>query len=91
MIKLTKHLPLTLTGPRPLKEAISSGGGVSLNEISTAPGSELMLKKKPGIFCGGEMLDWTSPTGGFLIQGSVTQGAVAARSMIRYLENGAGQ
>ena len=37
-------------------------------------------------YCGGgEMLDWDAPKGGFLIQASVTQGAVAARGMLNWL------
>lgn len=85
MAKLLKAFPLELLGPRPLLEAISSKGGVDLEEIETQPGLELMLKKHPGFFCGGEMLDWDAPTGGFLIQASVTQGAVAARGMLNWL------
>jgi predicted flavoprotein YhiN len=30
--------------------------------------ANFMLKKYPGVFCIGEMLDWDAPTGGFLIQ-----------------------
>jgi predicted flavoprotein YhiN len=85
MVKLLKAFPLELLGPRPLLEAISSKGGVDLEEIEIDPGLELMLKKHPGFFCGGEMLDWDAPTGGFLIQASVTQGAVAARGMLNWL------
>ncbi|MBS1958227.1 MAG: TIGR03862 family flavoprotein [Bdellovibrionales bacterium] len=77
--------PIELLKPRPLLEAISSGGGVALDEVSAEPGSELMLKKHPSVFCGGEMLDWSAPTGGFLIQGCVTQGAVAGQSIWNYI------
>lgn len=84
-----KNFPIDFLRPRPLSEAISSRGGIALDEIDTEPGRELALKKFPGFFAGGEMLDWSAPTGGFLIQGAVTQGAVAAKSMLRYL-NGAG-
>ncbi len=88
MATLVKRFPVELLSPRPLLEAISSKGGVELQEISIEPGSELMLKKHPGFFCGGEMLDWDAPTGGFLIQASVTQGAVAARGMLNWLQQG---
>jgi uncharacterized flavoprotein (TIGR03862 family) len=74
---LIKKLPILLKGPRPLSEAISSSGGVSMVEVD----QNLMLKKVPGIFLCGEMLDWDAPTGGFLIQGAVLQGVVAARAM----------
>jgi uncharacterized flavoprotein (TIGR03862 family) len=85
MIDLIKAFPIKLTGPRPLLEAISSRGGVDLGEIHTEPNQEFMLKKHPGLFCGGEMLDWTAPTGGFLIQAAVTQGAVVAKNILTFL------
>jgi predicted flavoprotein YhiN len=86
MIRKIKAFPLQLLSARPLLEAISSKGGVLLDELMLEPGRELMLKKHPGIFCGGEMLDWDAPTGGFLIQASVTQGAVAARGMLEFIQ-----
>ncbi|MBU6154923.1 MAG: TIGR03862 family flavoprotein [Bdellovibrionales bacterium] len=88
MVSLIKRFPLEILRPRPLMESISSKGGVDLGEVRVDPGCELMLKKHPGFFCGGEMLDWDAPTGGFLIQASVTQGAVAARGMLGWMENG---
>ena len=66
-----KNFPVFLKQPRPLSESISSKGGVLLSEIKET----LELKKVPAIFCGGEMLDWDAPTGGFLIQACVSQGA----------------
>jgi uncharacterized flavoprotein (TIGR03862 family) len=69
-----KHLPLEFGEPQPLSEAISSAGGVQLDELD--PG--LMLTKQPGIHLAGEMLDWDVPTGGFLIQACVAQGRAAA-------------
>ncbi|NDG85674.1 MAG: aminoacetone oxidase family FAD-binding enzyme, partial [Proteobacteria bacterium] len=87
MVHRIKNFEIDLLGPRPLLEAISSRGGVDLEEVSTEPGSELMLKRFPGVFAGGEMLAWSAPTGGFLIQGAVTQGAVAGANMLRYLKS----
>ncbi len=85
LVRMVKAFPLEFLRPRPLIEAISSAGGIDLSEVSTEQGSELQLKRFPGVFVGGEMLNWTAPTGGFLIQGAVTQGAVAAQSILRYL------
>lgn len=76
-----KHFPVMLQAARPLSEAISSRGGVALNEID----SSFQLKGTPGVFIAGEMLDWSAPTGGFLIQASVSQGFVAAQGMLKYL------
>lgn len=72
-----KALPIELLEPRPLSESISASGGVSWDELG--PGLE--LKKAPGIHCAGEMVDWDAPTGGFLLQASVSMGAVAAEAI----------
>lgn len=77
MARSIKALPLTLRRPRPLVEAISSTGGLDWSEVDDA----LMLKKFPGVFVAGEMLDWDAPTGGFLIQGCVSQGHFVARGI----------
>lgn len=70
-----KKFPVKLERPRPLEEAISSTGGLSFSELN----ENLMLKKYPGIFAAGEMLDWHAPTGGFLIQASVSEGVFVAK------------
>ena len=44
-----------------------------------------MLKKYPGIFAAGEMLDWDTVTGGFLIQACVSQGFLAGQGVVSYL------
>jgi predicted flavoprotein YhiN len=78
-----KAFPIELLSPRPLEEAISSKGGVSMKALD----ERLMLKKYPGIFLAGEMLDWDAPTGGFLIQGCVTQGFCAGLGINHYLKS----
>jgi uncharacterized flavoprotein (TIGR03862 family) len=80
LIRLIKHFPVALKGPRPLAEAISSSGGLDLRELDET----FMLKRFPGIFAGGEMLNWDAPTGGFLIQGSVSQGHFVGSQMLKY-------
>lgn len=79
LVGVLKKFPLTLKESRPLEEAISSSGGLDLSELD----ENLMLKKFPGIFVGGEMLNWDAPTGGFLIQASVSQGYLAGKGLIR--------
>ena len=65
------HIPLL--APRPIAEAISTAGGVCWSELDDS----LMLKKLPGVFCAGEMIDWEAPTGGFLLQGCFATGTRA--------------
>lgn len=75
LAEFIKNVPLTLKRPRPLSEAISSRGGVALRELSL----ELRLKKFERIYAIGEMLAWDAPTGGFLIQAAVSQGAAVGK------------
>jgi uncharacterized flavoprotein (TIGR03862 family) len=77
-----KNLPVPLTAPRPLDEAISSAGGVTFESLD----EHLMLKKLPGVFCAGEMLDWEAPTGGYLITACMASGRVAGMGVARWLE-----
>ncbi|HEV2804692.1 MAG TPA: TIGR03862 family flavoprotein [Chthoniobacterales bacterium] len=75
-IALIKNFPITLRGPRPIEEAISSAGGVPWRELD----ENLMLRKLPGIFVAGEMIDWEAPTGGYLLQGCFATATRAGRS-----------
>lgn len=68
-----KALPLRLAAPRPLAEAISSAGGVRVEELD----GNLMLRRLPGVFCAGEMLDWEAPTGGYLLTACLASGQAA--------------
>jgi len=76
-----KHCVIPLTRPRPLDEAISSAGGVCWSELD----SKLMLKKLPGTFLAGEMIDWEAPTGGYLMQGCFATATRAAHSAAGWL------
>ena len=77
-----KALPVTLTGMRPLDEAISSAGGVRFEGLDAG----LMLRSLPGVFCAGEMLDWEAPTGGYLLTGCFATGRAAGQGAIRWLQ-----
>ncbi|MHB1353278.1 MAG: TIGR03862 family flavoprotein [Thiobacillus sp.] len=76
-----KSLPLTLVAPRPLDEAISSGGGVRFEALD----AHLMLRDVPGVFCAGEMLDWEAPTGGYLLSACFATGRAAGQGALNYL------
>ena len=81
-----KRLPLILTQPRPLAEAISTAGGVRLEALDDA----LMLRQHPGVFCAGEMLDWEAPTGGYLLTACFASGLRAGRGAVAYLRRSRG-
>ncbi|MGO4706291.1 TIGR03862 family flavoprotein [Microvirga sp. 2MCAF38] len=82
----SKALPLVLTGVKPLDRAISSAGGVSFDELDT----HLMLRRLPGVFVAGEMLDWEAPTGGYLLQATFATGIAAAKGVLACLHAGKG-
>lgn len=77
-----KHCVIPLSGPRPLDEAISSAGGVAWSELD----QDLMLRRFPGCFVAGEMIDWEAPTGGYLMQGCFATGTRAGNSAAAWLE-----
>jgi uncharacterized flavoprotein (TIGR03862 family) len=81
LIARIKRFPIQLGERQPLEEAISSSGGLEWIEVDQS----MMLKSFPGVFAAGEMLDWHAPTGGFLIQGCVSQGYVAGMGMVEFL------
>jgi uncharacterized flavoprotein (TIGR03862 family) len=81
LASVTHAFPLTLRGPRPIEEAISTTGGVAWSELN----DHLMLKKQPGLFCAGEMIDWDAPTGGYLLQGCFSTATCAARGAQNFL------
>lgn len=81
LAKLIKALPVVVTGPRPIEEAISSAGGVSFESLE----SSLMLKAVPGVFVAGEMIDWEAPTGGYLLTACLATGRWTAKSVISWL------
>lgn len=83
LARALKKLSLTLTATRPIDEAISSAGGIAAKELD----SVFMLKKMPGVFCAGEMLDWDAPTGGYLLTGCFASGRTAGQGVVNYLNS----
>ena len=73
LARLAKGVLVRLVGVRLIDRAISSAGGVKLDEVDDA----FMLRKLPGVFVAGEMLDWEAPTGGYLLQASFATGRAA--------------
>ncbi len=78
---LIKHLPLKATATAPLDKAISTAGGIAWDELDDS----LMLRRLPGVFAAGEMLDWEAPTGGYLLQACLATGHSAGRSALQWL------
>jgi uncharacterized flavoprotein (TIGR03862 family) len=76
LANVVKCCRIPLTEPRPIEESISTSGGVAWSDLN----EDLMLKKLPGVYCAGEMVDWEAPTGGFLMQGCFVTGTIAGKS-----------
>ncbi|MCB5203138.1 TIGR03862 family flavoprotein [Neorhizobium sp. T786] len=81
LASLIKALPLPVLRPRPIKEAISSAGGIALEAID----ERYMLGSIPGLFAAGEMLDWEAPTGGYLLTACFATGRAAAAGMTEWI------
>lgn len=73
-----KALPLALSAPRPVQEAISSAGGLCFEALD----AHWQLRARPGVFACGEMLDWDAPTGGYLLNACLASGRAAARGLL---------
>ena len=78
---LVKAVPVRLTGTASIARAISTAGGIALDELD----EHFMLRRRPGVFAAGEMLDWEAPTGGYLLQGAFSTGAAAGAGALRWL------
>lgn len=77
---LIKALPLQVTGCFPIARAISSAGGLAWSEVD----ENLMLRRLPGVFACGEMLDWEAPTGGYLLQACFSTGRAVGLAAARH-------
>ncbi len=81
LAQLVNTCPVRLIGVAPIARAISTAGGISLDEIN----ANFMLSSLPGVFVAGEMLDWEAPTGGYLLQACFATGAAAGRGVLSWL------
>lgn len=79
---LVNGIPVQLTGVAPIGRAISTAGGIAFDELDAG----FMIRKLPGVFAAGEMLDWEAPTGGYLLQASFATGAAAGRGGLAWLK-----
>jgi hypothetical protein len=82
LAELINAVPIKLDGIAPIARAISTAGGISFDELD----SDFMIRRLPGVFASGEMLDWEAPTGGYLLQASFATGAAAGKGVLKWLE-----
>jgi uncharacterized flavoprotein (TIGR03862 family) len=82
LVDLINAVPIQLNGATPIARAISTAGGISFNEIE----DEFMIRRLPGVFAAGEMLDWEAPTGGYLLQACFATGTAAGKGVLNWLK-----
>jgi uncharacterized flavoprotein (TIGR03862 family) len=79
---LINAVPIRLTGVAPIDRAISTAGGIAFDELD----ADFMIRRLPGVFAAGEMLDWEAPTGGYLLQACFATGAAAGQGALKWLD-----
>lgn len=78
------HMPYDRLGD--LDEAISTAGGLCASELTDS----FMLRRQPGVFAAGEMLDWDAPTGGYLLTACLASGRAAGIGAASWLSSNDG-
>jgi uncharacterized flavoprotein (TIGR03862 family) len=84
LASLINAVPIELTGVAPIARAISTAGGVAFSELD----ADFMIRRLPGVFAAGEMLDWEAPTGGYLLNACLASGRVAGAGALDWLARG---
>ena len=77
LVKIVKALPLTVTGTRPIDEAIITSGGIKVSEINPSTMESKLVK---GLYFAGEIIDVDAYTGGFNLQIAFSTGALAGEN-----------
>ena len=65
LVTLLKNFDFSISGKRPVAEAIITSGGIKVGEVSP---KTMESKKIKGFFFAGEILDCDAYTGGFNLQ-----------------------
>ena len=73
-----KRMPMPVRGIRPLKEAIVTVGGISLDEVDWATMESRLV---PGLYFAGEVLDIDGPTGGYNLHAAFATARLAMASI----------
>ena len=65
LVELLKGFSVTITGKRPVEEAIITSGGIKVSEIDP---KTMQSKLVPGLYFAGEVIDCDAYTGGYNLQ-----------------------
>ncbi|MCL2338184.1 MAG: NAD(P)/FAD-dependent oxidoreductase [Firmicutes bacterium] len=88
LVQTLKDLALTVTGPRPLNEAIITSGGVDVREINPSTMESKIIR---GLYFAGEIIDVDALTGGYNLQIAFSTGYLAGLSAAASKNTGAGR
>ncbi len=77
LVHLLKSLALTVTGTRPLNEAIVTSGGIEVKEINPSTLESKIIK---GLYFAGEVIDVDALTGGYNLQIAFSTGYLSGIS-----------
>ena len=80
LLHLLKAFPVSVSGTRPIDEAIVTAGGVSTKEVNPRTMESKLVK---GLYFAGELLDLDGYTGGFNLQIAWSTGFVAGNSVLK--------
>ena len=78
LLRLFQEVPISISGPRPIDEAIVTSGGVLTKEINPRT---MESKLVSGLYFAGEVMDIDAYTGGFNLQIAWSTAYVAANSI----------
>ncbi|MBN2017035.1 MAG: NAD(P)/FAD-dependent oxidoreductase [Candidatus Cloacimonetes bacterium] len=84
IVRNLKNLTFTITGTRPMEEAIITSGGVALSEVD--PGT-MESKKIKNLYFAGEVLDIDGDTGGYNLQAAFSTGYIAGENAAKEQEH----
>jgi len=80
LLHLFKAFPVSITGMRPIDEAIVTAGGVSTKEVNPRT---MESKLVDGLYFAGEVLNLDGYTGGFNLQIAWSTGYIAGKSILK--------
>ena len=78
LVQLFKAFPVSVSGARPVSDAIVTSGGVSVKEIDPR---SMQSKLVQGLYFAGEVIDVDAYTGGFNLQIAWSTGHMAGETM----------
>lgn len=84
LLEILKDFAVSLSGPRPVEEAVITSGGVAVDEVDP---KTMASKKVAGLFFAGELLDVDGYTGGFNLQIAWSTGRAAGLAAAERVKN----